>query len=431
VGTLALDPTRQSFGPIGFDLDPLYFSELNRLNFRFSGRYAVECNDAMSGLLWATVSDLSYVSMRIERLPQQRDLSKLPEPLFDRRQIRGALNLPFVIADNAGPGTLRAAAIAASWFAVQADYRGASFPVSRTAPPAGHAVVMVSGQEVQSWLPQIDGPTVALVANPADPFGTLLIVAGRTEQELGVAATALATNRTGFAGLKATAQSAQPAVRKPYDAPRWLPSSGPVALGTLVDKAELQSSGYAPGPIRIPLRTAPDLFTWRNLGLPVSLRFRAPPAPIADTSVSRLDVSVSDTYLRSLPLSSGEHWWPIEWALQKLAPVLGQPSEVQAGSVNLPPYLLFGRDELQLRFDMRPLSRGECTGVPGDIRASVDPDSSIDISRAYHFTHMPNVGLFASAGFPFTVLADLSGTAAILPERPSPHFSQDIGASGL
>jgi cellulose synthase (UDP-forming) len=279
---------------------------------------------------------------------------------------------------------------------------------------------MVYGPDAQNWLPRIDGPTVALVANPSDPFGTLLILTGRTEQELGIAATALATNRVGFAGLMATAQSVQPALRKPYDAPRWLPTGGPVSFGALVDKTDLQSYGYAPGPIRIPLRTAPDLFTWRNLGLPVTIRYRAPPAPIVDTAVSRLDVSVSDSYLRSLPLSPGEHWWPIEWALQKLSPVLGAPSEVQTGNMTLPPYRLFGRDELQLRFDMRPLSHGECTGVPGDIHASIDPDSTIDISRAYRFTQMPNVGLFASAGFPFTRLADLSGTAAILPERPTP-----------
>ena len=32
---------------------------------------------------------------------------------------------------------------------------------------------------------------------------------------------------------------------------------------------------------------------------------------------------------------------------------------------------------------------------------------------------MPNLGFFASAGFPFTRLADLSGTAAVLPEHPT------------
>ncbi len=419
VGTLALDPIRQTFGPLDFDLDPLFFSDVNRLNFRFSGRYAVECNDPMSGLLWANVSDLSSVLLRIETLPQTRDLSKLPEPLFDRRVLRSALSLPFVISENAGPLGLRAAAIAASWFAVQADYRGASFPVSRNPPAQGNAVMVVSGLDAQALLPRIEGPTVAVIANPTDPFGTLLVIAGRTEQEAGIAATALAINRVGFTGITALVQAVQPATRTPYDAPHWLSSTGPVKFGTLVDRSELQSNGYAPGPVRIPLRTAPDLFTWRNTGLPAQIRYRAPPGQIADIAASRLDVSLSDSYLRSFPLSPGPSWWPIEWVSQKLSPIFGTATDAQVGNVGLPPYLLFGRDELQLRFDLRPLARGDCAAVPGDIHAAIDPDSTVDISRAFRFARMPNVGLFASAGFPFTRLADLSETAAIMPDKPN------------
>jgi len=420
VGTLALDPTRERFGPVDFDLDPLFFSEVNRLNFRFAGRYAVECNDPLSGLLWANVSDLSTVSMRIEKLPQTRDLAKLPEPLFDRRELRASLDLPFVMPESAGPATLRAAAIAASWFAVQADYRGAHFPVSRTAPAKGHAVVMVAGAEALTLLPRLDGPTVAIVANPTDPFGSFLVIAGRTEPEMAIAATGLAINHAGFTGTSAVIQQATPSVRAPYDAPRWLPAGGPIRFGALVDRAELQSNGYAPGPVRIPLRTAPDLFTWRNVGLPVTVRYRAPPGPVVDTAVSRLDASLSGSYLRSFPLSEGPLWGPLDWVRGQLGGLIGGPSEIREGRVGLPPYLLFGRDELQLRFDLRPMNRGDCTAVPGDIHAAIEPDSTVDISHAYRFVPMPNIGLFASAGFPFTRLADLSGTAAVLPERPTP-----------
>ena len=419
IGTIALDPTRQSFGPVAFELDPLYFSELNRLNFRFSGRYAVDCNDPLSGLLWATVSDLSTVAMRIERLPQSRDLAKLPEPLFDRRVMRGQLSLPFVLPETIGSAGLRAAAIAASWFAEQADYRGASFPVSRTAPPQGNAVVLASGADAQALLPRLDGPTVALLANPSDPFGTLLVIAGRTEQELGVAATGLAINHAGLTGTLAVVQQATAPTRAPYDAPRWLPSRGPVTFGSLVDRADLQSNGFTPGPVRIPLRTAPDLFTWRNGNLPVHVNFRAPPGPITDVSASRLDVSLSNAYLTSFPLAEGPQFPPLAWFAARWQSLFGGPSEVHRGTVGLPPYLLFGRDELQLRFDMRPMARGDCTAIPGDIHAAIDPDSTVDISPAWRFARMPNVGLFASAGFPFTKLADLSSTAAVLPERPS------------
>ncbi|WP_043360084.1 UDP-forming cellulose synthase catalytic subunit [Belnapia sp. F-4-1] len=417
VGTIPVDPARQNFGPLEFPLDPLFFSDINRLNFRFSGRYAVECNDPLSGLLWATVSDLSTVAMRIERLPPTRDLARLPEPLFDRRVLRGALTLPVVIAENAGPNTLRAAAIATSWFAVQADYRGATFPVERTPPPKGDAVVFALGTDAVPGLalPRFDGPTIALVANPSDSFGTLLVIGGRTEAELAAAASVLAVGKAALSGEMARVAPPSISPRRPYDSPRWVATDRPVALGSLVEKADLQGAGYAPAPIRVPLRTAPDILTWRNRGFPVDLRFRAPPGPVIDISASRLDVSVSETYLRSLPLNPGELWWPLESAWRR---IFGSP-EIREGRASVPPYLLLGRDELQLRFDMRPLARGECVATPSDLRASVEPDSTIDLSRIHRYARMPNLGFFASAGFPFTRMADLSGTAVVLPERPT------------
>ena len=72
------------------------------------------------------------------------------------------------------------------------------------------------------------------------------------------------------------------------------------------------------------------------------------------------------------------------------------------GSATVPPYRLLGRDELQLRFDMRPLARGECVATPGDLRAAIEPDSTIDLRRIHRHARMPNLGFFASAGYPFT-----------------------------
>jgi cellulose synthase (UDP-forming) len=57
--------------------------------------------------------------------------------------------------------------------------------------------------------------------------------------------------------------------------------------------------------------------------------------------------------------------------------------------------------------------------VPDDVHMGVDPDSTLDLTRAYHFTTLPNLAYFASSGFPFTHMADLSESAAVLPERPS------------
>jgi cellulose synthase (UDP-forming) len=417
VGNIQMDPARQAFGPLSFDVDPLNFAEVNRLNFRFAARYATECNDPLSGLLYANISDLSTLALTIERLPPQRDLARLPEPLFDRRVLRRALTLPVILPGDAGPQGLRAAAIAASWFAVHADYRGASFPVDRAIPSSGNALVIAAGPDAVPGLalPRFEGPTLALLPNPTDPFGTLLILGGRSEQEVAQAALALAAGRGGFGGEVARVSAPSLAPRAPYDAPRWLPPDHAVQIGSLVDRSELQASGYTPGTIRVPLRTAPDLWTWANRGIPADLRFRAPNGNALDVGASRLDVSVSDNFLKSFPLGSGERWWPLD---QLTGWFFGDPA-MRKGRAMVPTYLLFGREELQMRFDMRPLNRGECTAVPGDIRASVDPDSTVDVSKAWRYARLPSLGFFASAGFPFTRMADLSGTAAVLPERPN------------
>jgi cellulose synthase (UDP-forming) len=422
VGVINPDRNRPAFGPLEFPINPVFFADLNRLNFRFTGRYTVECNDPLSGLLWANISDLSTLQLTFERLPLLRDLARLPEPFFDPRLLREPLNLPVIVSESAGNEVLKAAATVASWFAVQADYRGATFPVGFQAPPQGMAVVVAAGNDSIPGvpLPRFDGPTLALVPNPADPLSLLLIVGGRNGQEAAAAATVLAASREALAGEIAVVQPVSVPARQPYDAPRWVRTDRPVRFGELVDPSELQAFGYAPGPISVPFRTAPDMFTWRGRPLPVELNFRSPPGPIMDVAVSRLDIALNDVYLRSIPLREPEAPWP----LNVLAQQFSQP-ERQTGRFGLPPYLIFGLNELQMRFDMRPMHRGDCIAVPADVRASIDPDSTMDLSQAYRFTTLPNLAFFANSGFPFTRMADFSDTAAVLPERPS---AQELSA---
>jgi cellulose synthase (UDP-forming) len=419
VGTVTPDKARPAFGPIEFPMNPVFFADANRLNFRFTGRYAIECNDPLSGLLWSTVSDLSTVQLTLERLPLARDLARLPEPFFDPRVLREPLNLPVVMAEGAGNDVVRAAAIATSWFAVQADYRGANFPVSSGVPSRGNAVVIASGPDSIPGLalPRMDGPTLAVVANPSDPDGLLLVVGGRNGADAASAAQALAVGRQALSGEIAMVQAPDMPPRAPYDAPRWVRSDRPVKFGELVDPSELQSYGFAPGTIALPFRTAPDLYTWRDRALPVDVFFRAPPGPVADVAVSRLDAGLNNVYLRSFPLRDAEPSWPWNWIARRVnAASVADRSE---GRVGLPPYLIFGQNELQLRFDMRPLNRGDCVSIPGDVRAAIDPDSTLDLSDGYRFTELPNLAFFAGSGFPYTRLADFAGTAAVLPERPT------------
>lgn len=428
VGAVRPDPARPAFGPIEMPLSADFFTEINRLNFAFAGRYPAACQDPLSDLLWMTVSDASAVHMTVERLALPRDLARLPEPFFDPRELRQTLVLPFALPDAAGTELLRAAAVVASWFAVQAEYRGARFPVAAGAPSSGDGVVFATPQSVPAGitLPTLSGPTVALIENPNDPTGTLLLIAGRDTGEVATAAMGMALAPQLLSGPVAQVSTPRAPQRRPYEAPRWLPPHRPVALGELVDRGELQVQGFAPGPIVVPLRTAPDLVTWRRHGFPLALTLRAPPGPVLDVQTSRLDVSVSGSFLRAVPLREQESW-PMAWLLRQVGIEPG-PREA---TVPIPPWLVSGRNELQLRFDMRPMHRGDCVSIPAEVQASIDPVSTLDITRAYRFATMPNLAFLASAGFPFTRLADLSETAVVMPDRPSPvEISAFLGLVG-
>ncbi len=421
VGTIPVNRDQPSF-TTELPINPVFFQDANRLVFRFAGHYAPDCNDPLSKLLWATVYDASTLTLTLQRLPPQRDLARLPLPLFDPA-VRQRLVLPVVLPASPGNDTLRAASIVASWFGAQAGFRGAGFPVAASPPEQGSAVVILAGGDGGAapdlpGLPPLDGPTLALIPNPRDPLGTLLVVAGRDGGEAVAAATALAAGSRALSGAVAAVQAPALAPRAPYDAPGWIATNRPVRLGELVDAAALQTDGYT-GTVHVPFRTAPDFITWRDAAFPLDLRYRAPPGPIVDVAASRLDVGLNGVYLDSVPLATDTEATWSSW----LGGLFGAGDEAggDAGTarVGLPTYDVFGFNELQFYFDARPLRRGECAAVPADLQMAIDPDSTIDLSSGIRFAELPNLAFFLNSGFPFTRMADLSRTSVVMPDRPS------------
>jgi cellulose synthase (UDP-forming) len=415
VGTIPVNKDQPRFQNLEMPVSPVFFQDNNRLNFRFSGRYTPECNDPLSGLLWATISDTATMTLTLERLPAQRELARLPLPFFDPHE-KTPLQLPIVLPPNPSNETLQAAGIVASWFGQLADFRGASFPIVNEAPVDGNAVVVLSGNERAGGvtLAPMSGPTLSVIANAKDASSSLLVVGGRTGAETIASATALSLGSRTLAGGSMTVTPVDAPARVAYDAPAWIPSNRPVRFGELVDAADLQGTGYVPGTMRVPFRTAPDLFTWRDGPFPLELRYRAPPGPIEDLAVSRLDVSINDFYLTSLPLAA-EPSRNASW----FSRITNFGVTLPWSRVDVPPYEVFGQNDLQFFFDTRPLHRGDCVAIPQDVRMAVDPDSTVDISRAYRFAQLPNLAYFVSSGFPFTRMADLSDTAVVLPANPN------------
>jgi len=77
--------------------------------------------------LWADISPASEIVLEQNWSNCASDLALLPAPFFDRRDST-KLVLPFVLPANPSNDMMRSAAVIASWFGVQADYRARNFP---------------------------------------------------------------------------------------------------------------------------------------------------------------------------------------------------------------------------------------------------------------------------------------------------------------
>ncbi|KDB07274.1 Cellulose synthase BcsB [Burkholderia sp. lig30] len=402
-------------------LDPRFFSDFNQLGLRLIAHYSLDhCEDSTNSVLWADVSPTSELILDESAVRLPNDLALLPAPFFDRRD-NGRVRLPFVFSGSPDTATLRSAGVLASWFGALADYRHARFPVSSTLPADDHAVVIgpVSTLPPALALPTVNGPTLAVADNPAAPNRKLLIVTGRTAAEVDDAVYALVLGRAALSGPSATVAHVDiGAPRKPYDAPRWLPVDRPVAFRELVnDPHELEVQGGTPDAIRLNLRVPADLHTWNGAGVPIALRYRYTAPSVQNNSM--LAVEINEQLVKSYRLGPQR----AEDANGRVQlPLLSVPEGRVSNDVDIPAFRVGSGNQLQLRFTLDSQKNGLCTGTAIEPqRASVDPDSTIDFSHFVHYAQLPNLAFFANSGFPFTRYADLSQTAVVIADRPSPQ----------
>jgi len=395
-------------------LDPRYFTDYNQIRFDLIGHYTMECEDPSHSSLWTTLSPFSELELTLRQLELRNDLALLPAPFFDRRDNR-RLELPIVLPPQPSRNIVRSAGIAASWFGMLADYRGARFLVSFEQIPAQHALVFATNasRPARLQLPEVDAPTVSIVDHPAEPSVKLLVFQGKDEAQLQRAVEGIVLGNPVLSGPSATVAAVKYQKREPYDAPRWLQTDRPVRLGELVDSPQqLQTRGLAPAPIRINMRLPPDLFSWNQSGVPMDLRYRYTSPQENDNSA--LNVSVNEQLLRSYRLRTEDQ----SGAARKiLVPLLEGDATQHSEALLIPAFQLGSNNQLQFSFSLDPQRQGPCSHVPTETsRQAIDPDSTIDFSEFPHYTAMPNLALFANAGYPFTRYADLAETAIVLPD---------------
>lgn len=397
-------------------LNPSMFIDFNKLTIGLIAHYTRDCEDPMHSTLWANVSNQSKLELTVRHLKLPNDLSILPAPFFDKLD-NAKLMLPIVFPKQPANDVLHAAGVVSSWFGALASYRGAQFPVLINTLPKGNGVIMVAGNSPPAGLalPAITGPGLAMVDNPLNANAKLLVVMGRNASELDMAAQALTLGSPTLTGAYAEVKQMQdiPA-RKPYDAPRWIPTDRPVHFAELAKPAELQVAGITPSNINLNFNIPPDIFPWRSAGVPVDLHYRYTPRPVPDRST--LNVNINSMFVQALPLASV----PSKLEKKVRLPLIEDGKAISNELLLIPHQNIYGQNQLQLNYFFDYTKQGSCKDVfLNNERGVIDEDSSIDFSSFPHYTALPNLDFFVNDGFPYTRMADLSETAVVMPDNAS------------
>jgi len=377
----------------------------NDLTFQFVGHYTMKCEDPSHSTLWSHVDNNSTIELAGALIVLRDDLGRLPSPFYD-----SAVNLrpsiPIVFLAQPSSKALQAAGIIASWFGIQADSHPIRFPVSIGTIPEGNAIVIGESNSALPASLQVNagsGATISMRANPSDPYSKVLVISGDSADDVLNASYGLTLQRDLLNGDQVRVPSIKlPAPREPDDAPRWLSTEKVTHIGDITQPADLRSDGS--GPVAVYMHLPPDLYygAQQNLGFHLGYRYNG--IPISNDST--LQVSINDSYVSSTPLP---HTDRASAQLDTIVPV--PVSDMRPFS-----------NSMLLRFAFMLAKKGECQNTaPYNLQGSILRDSYLDIQGIPHWATLPNLEIFANAGYPFTRKADLSDTAVVMPETPSPE----------
>ena len=377
----------------------------NQLTFQFIGHYATQCEDPTNSTLWSRIDTNSTIELAGSLLPLANDLKAFPLPFYD-----SGMNphpaIPIVFLSQPSPKAMQAAGIIASWFGILNGYRPVRFPVSVGYIPPGNAIVIAENPleiPVSMGISVVVGAHVAMRANPSDPNSSVLVVTGETGDQLVTAAAALTLHGDSWNGPDVPIHSfTPPATRLPNDAPRWLSTErDKVAnIGQIAQTGDLQGDGSTP--LNIYLRVPPDLDYGEKHNLAFHLSYRYNGVPLG--SDSTLQIFMNGAYVSSTPLPHTDN------ASSVLETVIPIPV------VDLRPF----SNTLTFKFAFNPVRKTNCEQTaPSNLQGAILKDSYLDLTEIPHSVELPNLELFANAGYPFTRKADLADAAVVLPDQPT------------
>ncbi len=416
LGNLPLSQSSNGGDIYELDVPAAMVVSSNNLSFRVHDSNTMTCEKDQSDKYWVTVLPTTSIDLEGQQLNLGRNLGNFPRPFFDPLQMQES-QVSMAFSSSLQPQDVSAAAMVASYLGMLSDYRDIDFPVVLNDLPEKNGILFGKpGDKVGSLtLPASSGPSIQIIDNPLNPVYKLLLVMGNDESQLRQAAyrlisTAMPNNTDTLTVTQETIPT-----RKPYDATRWIDTSRRVTLGELAAKNQdsLTSNGIYHDGIHVAFRAAPDLFMWDGHTIPVRINYRFPTENWIDEDSSQLNVSINSTFLRNLTVNK-------VGLLENIWRRLGGDSRQESYTMQLAPYLIYGDNQLEFYFDIKPKKDAPCSILTSDnIKSRIDPNSYIDLSSSYHFAQLPNLSYFVGASYPFSKMADFSDSLLLLPQAPT------------
>jgi cellulose synthase (UDP-forming) len=412
----------------------------NNLTLEFKGTGAtsqtspIDREGSSKTRVLARISPFSSLAVDGDRIQWQSDLSQLPLPIFDP-DLETTTTIPFVFLSKPTPTTLQAAGVIASWLGLMVSTKPVHFVVPEGTIPAGNAIVLAGDKSLlpaSLQLPASAGALLALRPNPSDDKGSVLVLAGDSEDQLLRVAQTLSLTRNSSGQSQGSLISlagdtmiipevALPPMRAADDAPRWLTLTKGARFAQCGSQDTLQSDGSNPIPVYFHLPPGAHFGDKENVTLRVHYRYDA--RQIAAGSALR--VVLNGVLAADIPLIPG----------------VGEADGQRVIQVPVEVFQPFGNTML-FNYDFVPANRPAASQQTAVLNGKILCDSTLDLHGLTLWTAMPNLELFSNAGFPFTQFADLQKTTVVLPESPDAkeialylymmsHFGAQTGYPGL
>jgi hypothetical protein len=415
----------------------------NLITYKFLGHYTNNCEDPRDPRLWLVLGNKSQFDFTTSQFATQNDLSAFPVPFIDPDQQAPSV-IPFVFAGSPDKNTLEAAGILSSFMGASGYQQKIKFKsVFNKIPATGNAIIFVSDPEylINLNFKKISPePSLAIIDNPFDKLGKLLLVMGSNGSAHKTSVLNLIDKKRLLTGDYIQLNDGVPKFPKrvPYDAPAWVQTNKPIKISDISgaptgDNLKVANYGSTVIPLDLPL--PPDLYHIKgSTGIKVDLKFAFSLPDSTKGESASLGISDDQRFVRDFTLTSQENS-PFgrlkSYFNNKLAYYinLGKSSadsdesesrvdQVKEKRIKFEVPIFPNQSDLKLRafFNYKYPQDLECvasTPIPLTQKMLL-PSSSIDVSHVSHFIEMPNLSVFAQKGFPFTRLADLSETGVIL-----------------